>query len=453
MLAFYSCSNPEIAIVKIAETGRSPLFKTIEVETNKPASLYICYWKKGKTDTVFISDTSQQGLLHRLTLTGLQQNSAYVYEVAVADKPSSKSDIRHFSTEDIPVEILDQAFLVESDHEALPENFKKGYVMIYRRDLPGMVYIVNARGELVWYNHAKESGYKVVNLIKPDRLLSLNAPLSYPTSYGNEIAEIKLDGDTLLHIKKGEKGFDKTIHHEILYNQAGQLVTLTAEDKTVDLSDAGGSKTDTVTTDGILVLDKQGNKIWEWSVADILSPATYPGILKEKKDWLHANSLSIDTDGNYIISFYLGSQIWKVDATSGKLIWKLGKSGDFKLTSGTWFGESHAVHKTSSNEITLFENGTGSKQSAILVYHINEEKKETFLKTKIVLPENFYSERMGSAYAVTDSTWLVSAAQSRNVLLIDSSGKVLWRVSTAFIPYRAVFIPAEDLSLFRTEKK
>ena len=35
--------------------------------------------------------------------------------------------------------------------------------------------------------------------------MSILAPLSYPTSYGDEILEVSLAGDTLFHLKKGDK--------------------------------------------------------------------------------------------------------------------------------------------------------------------------------------------------------------------------------------------------------
>ncbi len=71
----------------------------------------------------------------------------------------------------------------------------------------------------------------------------------------------------------------------------------------MDLSAVGGSMQDTVKSDGILVLDRQGKKVWGWSVFDALDPLKDPKILAEKKDWMPAFSVSFDRDGNYLMSF------------------------------------------------------------------------------------------------------------------------------------------------------
>jgi len=44
-----------------------------------------------------------------------------------------------------------------------------------------------------------------------------------------------------------------------------------------------------------------------------------------------AGSLNFDKDSNYIISFYNNGQIWKVDAHTGKVIWKFGKGGTIAM--------------------------------------------------------------------------------------------------------------------------
>ncbi|WP_448635074.1 hypothetical protein [Pedobacter panaciterrae] len=54
--------------------------------------------------------------------------------------------------------------------------------------------------------------------------------------------------------------FKQTIHHEILLNAKNQYVTLSADEKLIDLRAVGGKEADTVKGDGILVLDKSGKK-------------------------------------------------------------------------------------------------------------------------------------------------------------------------------------------------
>jgi hypothetical protein len=55
--------------------------------------------------------------------------------------------------------------------------------------------------------------------------------------------------------------------------------------------------------DGIIVLDRNGRTKWKWTTFDVLDPLKDTDIIKNKNDWMHANSISFDRDRNYLISF------------------------------------------------------------------------------------------------------------------------------------------------------
>ncbi len=118
----------------------------------------------------------------------------------------------------------------------------------------------------------------------------------------------------------------------------------------------------------------------------------------------------------------------------------MGRGGDFAFPKAGQFSESHAVHRTSNNQLMLFENGISKKQSSVLTYTLDEAARKANLYLSIVLPVNLYSERMGSAYWVGDTSILVCSSQANSVSLLGKTGEILWRIRTGFIPYRAEFI-------------
>jgi len=440
------CGADLISVSEKSSAG-NVLTQKINVTCKEKADLFIRYWEKENKTKVFSTPVSTGKKEHVFSLLYLKPAKAYEYEVAAKNDnyESSVSAVRSFRTKEMPMAIQEMVMPGEIQ-ETLPARFSKGFSLIARRDLPGQVYIIDARGNIVWYHTIKDAGFKVAHYTKESTILSIVAPLSYPTSYGDEMLEISLAGDTIFHLKKGEKGFDKTIHHEVFYNDAHQLVTLTLEKKVFDLSRVGGTKADTVTGDGILILDTKGNKIWSWSVFDVMNPTADPDILKNKTDWLHANGLSVDTDGNYLLSFYQSGQVWKINAKSGKLMWKIGRGGDFSFPKEeAMFYESHAVHRTANGELILFENGTNKKRSRVLAYNLDEPGRKVNVALSIELPLNLYSERMGSAYYVDNASILVCSSQAHSVSLLDKTGKKLWNVITGFIPYRAEFIDSLPL--------
>ena len=164
-------------------------------------------------------------------------------------------------------------------------------------------------------------------------------------------------------------------------------------------------------------------------------------ILKEAKDWMHANSLFIDADGNYIISFYNNGQIWKVNATNKKVMWKFGKGGDFRLAGNAMFDQGHAVHINKQHNLMLFDNGTSKKRSQILAFSLNEVSKQVSLKLRTQLQEGNFTDRMGSAYLINDSTILTCISKQNQVLLTNLNGDVLWHMMCANTPYRVEFVP------------
>lgn len=432
--------NIQLESVNEQPTANNVLMKKINVTCNKQANIFIRYWEKGDTAR-YVTPVSSGKKEHLFALLYLKPVKTYEYEVVAqqGEEENAISNVISFSTREIPMAVQEMVMPAEMQ-EPLPDRFSKGFSLIARRDLPGQMYIIDGKGAIVWYHTISNAGYKVTHFTKQSTILSIVAPPSYPTSYGDEILEVSLAGDTVLHLKKGERGFDKTIHHEIFYNAAQQLVTLTLEKKVMDLSSVGGSKTDTITGDGILVLHNKGNKTWSWSVFDVMDPLSDAKILKDKADWLHANSLSLDNDGNYLLSFYLSGQVWKIDAKTGKLIWRMGRGGDFSFPEGGQFSESHAVHRTANNQVLLFENGTQNKKSRVLAYTLDEPGRKAVLNMELNLPLHLYSERMGSAFRVDDSSILVCSSQANTVSLLNNSGEILWRVRTGFIPYRAEFI-------------
>ncbi|MBD0295599.1 MAG: aryl-sulfate sulfotransferase [Flavisolibacter sp.] len=344
-------------------------------------------------------------------------------------------------------EVQDTFNVTCADTSALPGIFKQGYIMVHRREVPGIIVLLDYKGNVLWHHQAKKEGFKVVNFTKDRTFLCLLGTNEYETGYGGAVLELSLTGDTLLYLKKGQNDFQQTIHHEIIPNKKNELVTLCVEDRIMDLRSRGGLAKDTVRGDGILVLDRQARKKWKWTVFDALDPLKDTAIAKSKKDWMHANSVSFDKDGNYLVSFYNNSQIWKIDAVTGKVIWKLGKGGDFAMPAGVVFGQAHAVHVNERGWLQFFDNGTNNKLSRSLSLVLNERVKKAQLINATWLPPHLFSDRMGSSYLVGDNTLLLCASKHKTIALTNFNGDILWQLrSSGIVSYRAQFISKEKLA-------
>lgn len=436
----------DITEITLNPQGQNALKVKVAVQCTDTVDAAVEYWPKGKEQQRTTTPLSKHQLRHAIVLTNLQPLQSYEYRVLTGhDKDLYGSKVYTFNTTDVPVWMKDVFNVVCPDSSVLPAPFRQGYVMVSRRDDPGVLFLLNAKGHIAWYHQVSGTGFKVAGFTQQNTLLSLLGGPAYETSYGDEILELSLTGDTLADLKKG-RDFKPTIHHEILLNNNNEFVTLFVEERITDLSSKGGSKTDTVKGDGILVLDRQGKEVWKWTVFDALNPLDDKNILQEKKDWMHANCVTFDKDGNYLISFYNNGQIWKIDARTGKRLWAFGKGGDFDMPADALFDQAHAVHINKHNELMFFDNGVSKKISRTLAFKIDENEKQAHLVIDTKLPPENYNERMGSSYLVGDSALLQCATKRNTVILTNLQGRFLWLMRTGMSSYRASFIPAERLA-------
>lgn len=345
-----------------------------------------------------------------------------------------------------------EGFLLDSAHmDHVPAVFRSGYILLSRRDEPGALYLLNAQGKVVWYHEVKGTGFKTAHFTDKRTFLCILGSKEYATSYGNQVLEVSLEGDTLLHLQKGQGDFTANAHHEVLLSQDDNIVMLSTVERTIDLRAKGGGMADTVKSDGILVLDRKGKKVWEWTVFDALDPLDDSLILDTRKDWMHANSLSFDKDGHYLISFYNNGQIWKLDARTGAVIWKFGREGDFSFPDSAAFDMGHAVHRNESGDLMLFDNGVSKEQSQTLTFQLNESARTATPVIRSPIPAYLFNDRMGSAYLAGPQHILQCSSKKNTVLLTNLQGVPLWSLRCAFIPYRAEFIPKSALPDFITD--
>lgn len=452
MVFFMGCGEKNANIIDTINIGlyaNNRLKIQIDIATHEEASVFVEYWPEDKGEQhKIVTPISTNGLKHMLVLSNIVPLTNYTFQVVTSDNVSQKtSKPYHFTSEQLPSWLQNQFKANYTQPELLPDKFKEGYILLNKRETPGVAYIIDYNGNIRWYHSVDGVGYKVSRFTDEQSILSILGKNDEPTSYGSEILEINIEGDTLTHLKKGQEDFKYTIHHEIIKKSTNELVTIFVDEKVMDLRSIGGKKNDTIVGDGILILDKNGKELWKWSVFDTEDPLKDKSLLKTKDDWVHANSLNYDTDGNFIISFYNNGQIWKVDSKSGKVIWKLGKGGTLKMSSDSNFSQAHAAHINQEGELMFFDNGVEVKQSSVFRMDIDDKEKTAHLKAQIKLPLDIYNERMGSAYMIDDETILVCCSKRHISALVNNEGVLLWTLDSNIPPYRAQFIPGKKLEL------
>ena len=447
---FSGCYNNVNVIkeIRIGLHNDNQLQIQINVLTGSPVDAYAEYWpQKGDSTQKMLSTSSKNAVSHKLVICNIFPNTLYNYRIVTVDNGVKRTSKTYtFKSHDLPLWMQGEFKAVNTYPKLLPRAFKDGLMLVNKNYSPGLAYLVDYKGQIRWYHMVDGMSYKVLKFTKDNTVLALLGRNDEPTSYGSQILEVNLLGDTILNLKKGQGDFKQTIHHEILKNDKGQLVTLTIEKKIMDLSSVGGGKKDTVNSDGIIVLDKNARLIWKWSVFDVADPLKDPAIVKNKKDWTHANSLAYDKDGNYLISFYNNGQIWKVDSKTGKVIWKFGKGGTIAMPADCNFNQSHSAYINPEGDLMFFDNGVQKHQSEVFAMKINEANKTSVTDIHFKLPPEVFNQRMGSAYMINDTSILCCSSKKHIIVLADRKGTLLWTMETAMPSYRAVFVAGAQLS-------
>ncbi len=448
LLAFAACtpSSDIIKDIRIGLHNNNKLLIQIDVATTKSAQVFGECRADGMEQEKIVSDTSAESVNQQIVFSNILPNTKYSFRLYTIENGKKKeSKVYHFQSEPLPSWLQEQFKATVPAPQYLPKKFTQGFLVMNKRESPGFTYIVDTKGRLRWYNMADNTGIKVTHFTKDNTILSILGTNDDPTSYGREILEVNLKGDTLVHLKKGEGDLQYTIHHEIIKDNNNNLVTLYLDKRVMNLTSVSGGAKDTVVGDGILVLNKQGKKVWQWSVFDVVDPLKDTGIIRTKKDWMHANSVSFDTDGNYLVSFYNNGQIWKINKSDGKVMWKFGKDGTFAMPADCRFSMAHAAHINADGDLMFFNNGIDKHQSEVYAVKLNEAAQTAKTNIHIKLPQDVYNDRMGSAYLINDTTVLVCCSKRHISILTNKKGVLLWSLDTAIPPYRVEFVEGERL--------
>ena len=146
--------------------------------------------------------------------------------------------------------------------------------------------------------------------------------------------------------------------HEFLLTPQGTALITSYHEVPYDLSSVGGPQ-DGQAVDGVVqeIDVSSGQVIFEWHSLDHVPLADSYQPIDSPYDYFHVNSVSLDTDGNLLISGRHTWTIYKVDRHSGQIIWRLGgKRSDFSVAANAQFAWQHDAAAAGTNLLRIFDN-------------------------------------------------------------------------------------------------
>jgi Arylsulfotransferase (ASST) len=156
--------------------------------------------------------------------------------------------------------------------------------------------------------------------------------------------------------------------HEFMITPAGTALLTAYYPVYWDASSVHGSKQQIVLDSVVQEIDiPTGLLLFQWDSLDHVSLAdSFQGLptksTQNPYDYFHINSVAVDDDANIVISARNTWAAYKVNHSSGAVMWALGgRESSFNMEPGTRFAFQHDVRVRGSGDrlLTLFDDGAG----------------------------------------------------------------------------------------------
>ncbi len=221
------------------------------------------------------------------------------------------------------------------------------------------------------------------------------------------------------------------LHHDFHRTDAGTTLALAWEilPKELSATVSGGYHEDEpgpdMWGDKVVEIAQDGSVMNTWNAWEHLDPAIdviCP--LENRREWTHANSISLTPEGEFLISFRQTSTIGIVDRKTGEFTWKWGPGV-----------VSHQHHPTmlDNGNILLFDNGAHRRgMNFSKVIEIDPKTNEITWEYQGDPPLSFYSYNISSAERFPNGNTLVCEGAPGRVFEITQGGEIVWEYISPF---------------------
>jgi hypothetical protein len=222
--------------------------------------------------------------------------------------------------------------------------------------------------------------------------------------------------------------------HEFLVTPQGTALYFV--DKSVDPPSGTASPAPTHVLDcAVVEIDlATGRRLFEWHTVDhIAVDETYidpPGDGDGAYDYVHGNSIDVDTDGSLLISARNTSAVYKVDRTTGDIVWRLGgRKSDFAMGDGATFGWQHDVRRRADGTLTIFDDRQPPDLGRAIVLTLDETAMTASLVRSYQRPEGLQITSQGNMQLLPNGNVLVGWGSQPVLTEFAADGTVLFEAS------------------------
>ena len=304
-------------------------------------------------------------------------------------------------------------------------------------------------------NYGMPIFYRKMNATTFDFKKLENGKLAYFTTMTNQY--FLMDSSyNIIDTVYTKNGYSTDLHEIITFDNGHYfLMSYDAQQVAMDTVIVGGNPNATVIGIILQELDENKNVVFQWRSWDHfkITDATDDIDLTDSIiDYVHSNSIEIDTDGNILLSSRHLDEVTKINRQTGDIIWRWGgehcKNNEFTfLNDPIGFSHQHDARRLENGNITLFDNGNlhSPEFSRVAEYQLDEINKYATLVWEYRNEPSTYSVAMGNARRLTNHNTFIGWGTGTDPAIseVRADGEVALHISfpDTLINYRAFKFP------------
>lgn len=222
--------------------------------------------------------------------------------------------------------------------------------------------------------------------------------------------------------------------HDMIAEPEGSYWLMCDEVRTMGLSASGGVAAARVTGTQVQHRSAAGDLLFRWSPFDHFAITDVDSTARAgpNVNWTHGNALTLDHDGNLLVSFRTLSEITKIDSRTGDVMWRMGglrNQFTFQGTATPAFARQHGVRAASAGRILLLDNLGESSGSRAEVYEVSTgAARVARLVASLASSPGVVAQVGGTTQPLPNGRALIAFGDGGRVEEYDSLGNVVWRI-------------------------
>jgi len=377
----------------------------------------------------------------RIPALGLKAETNYVYQVVSCGVPAVVSSIVSGRTGSLPIGLQDIVLQITGSPHS-------GWVLLSTtRDSLGYLLAFDTTGAIRWYRafalRAGELALDGKQLGNGDFSVFIGATQGWQPTYGRYF-EIRPDGELVRSYVAGPPYY--TDGHDLLITFSDtnlDHVQLIGYDiRHMDLSRFGGYPDALVAGHTLLRQTASGSVDFQFSAWDHFTLDDWiepPDTLKRvpSTDFDHPNSIDIDGDGNYIVSWRHFGEVTKIDAVTGRMIWRLGgRNNQFTFSNDplNGFSGQHNVRVLPNGNLLLYDNGWRHQppETRAVEYKLDAAAKTATMVWQFRHNPPVFTGFVGSVQRLSSGNTLVGYGALGRMAEVRPDGSVAWEGQLTF---------------------